>query len=154
MAFRDPGVPSDTLPNGFFNVSRSVGKGGSNDRGDLMLVQLLLKKYYAKIGSVLPEIKPPPGKMVVDGMYGPTTATWIVRFQLLQNPKWTRGIACDGLVDRAKDPWFGSISGTTYTILALNHRLRQLDPQGYERLASDPECPTLLAGELLFNGAD
>jgi hypothetical protein len=150
MAFKDAGVPdAEVLPTGFYNVSRAVGKGSANRKGDVMLVQLLLKLFYDKRKH-----PKPPGKMVVDGLYGPTTATWLIQYQLRENPQWPRGIATDGVVDRAKDPWFGSISETTYTILALNHRLRQVDPQLFNNLALDPMCPPILAGELLFNGPD
>src|SRR5262245_39463901 len=126
MAYRDLNSPDPALDTGFYNVNRAVGKGAPNRRADVMLVQLLLKRYYAKIGAVVPEIRSPAGEMAVDGYYGPITARWIAQFQILQKSKFPAGIATDGVVDRAKAPWVGSISGTTYMILALNHRVRQL----------------------------
>jgi len=153
MAFHDPSNPDpnvDALPTGFYNVNLAVGKGFDNRKGDVMLVQLLLKKFYAK----KKDVKPPPGQMKVDGFFGPITSGWITRFQLQQNPMFPDGVATDGIVDRAKDPWIGTISKTLYTILVLNFWLRKLDVLLFENLAFDPECPPFLKNELIFNGAD
>jgi hypothetical protein len=150
MAYHDPSLPdpeTNVLPTGFYNVNRAVGKGSANRKGDVMLVQLLLKKFYAK----KKDVPPPPGQMKVDGLFGPTTATWIARFQLQQNPLFPNGVATDGVVDRAKDPWVSTISHTLYTILVLNFWLRQTDVLLFENLAFDPECPALLKNELVFN---
>ena len=151
MAFKDSGIPDDdgkVLQSGFFNVGKPVGRGAPNQRGDVMLVQLLLKKFYDKNKDVAA----PGGKMVVDGVPGPTTQRWINTFQRQQNPKFPNGVALDGVVDRAKAPWIATISRTLYTILVLNFYLEQSDPQGLVKLPFDKECPSLLAGELLFNG--
>src|SRR5262245_20174636 len=130
MAYREPGVPDETLPTGFYNLSLPVGKGAKNRPTDVMLVQLLLKLFYAKRKHPVP-----PGNMVVDGIWGPTTASWLLQYQLRDGHNWTpNGLAMDGVVDRAKDPWFGSISQTVYTIVALNQRLRLIDQKLFENL--------------------
>src|SRR5438093_13654079 len=98
MAFKDPAIPDEALPAGFYNVTEAVGKGAKNRKADVMLVQLLLKLFYAKR-----QHPKPPGKMIVDGIYGPTTASWLIQYQLRENPQWPSGIATDGVVDRAKD---------------------------------------------------
>jgi hypothetical protein len=151
MAFRDSGIPDDdgkVLQSGFFNVSMPVGKGGSNQRGDVMLVQLLLKKFYDQHKDV----PAPGGKMVVDGVPGPITQRWINTFQMQQRTKFPDGVAVDGVVDRARKPWISTISRTLYTILVLNFYLEQSDPKGFAQLPFDKECPSFLAGELLFYG--
>lgn len=150
MAYKETETVDSIFPEGFYNVNLPVGKGSKNRSGDVMLVQLLLKKYYSMIGKVKGGYIP-YGNMVVDGLFGPTTSRWIIQFQIRQKPLFTKGIMVDGVVDRARDPWAGTISGTTYTILALNHQVRLLDPQGFAQLHADPECPILLAGEILFN---
>ncbi len=148
MAYRDrtPLVPE--LPTGCYNVNRAVGQGAPNRRDDVMLVQLLLKKIYARNRG----LGTPPGTMVVDGYCGPITLGWIQHFQRQAKAVKQINIATDGIVDRFLGGRHGTISGTVYTILHLNGVIRKDDPGAWEALEDDPDCPLALGQQLLFNG--
>ena len=78
-------------------IHQSVGKGGANNAGDTLYVQLLLSDALARTGH-------PP--IAVDGMCGPKTIAAIVQFQQVS------GLSTDGRVDP---------NGRTIHALQLKH---------------------------------
>jgi peptidoglycan hydrolase-like protein with peptidoglycan-binding domain len=100
----------------------SVGAGGNNKRrSDVQLVQFFLRQFYKSHPEQfkkLPKTKNPDGFVKIDGSFGPQTQGAISTFQNLEKSKGLP-IATDGLVDVPKGI-ISSISGTLYTIIALN----------------------------------
>lgn len=116
MAFEEKG------PGTFYNVEKAVGATGVNLNGDVKLVQYMIKNIYGSQAAGL----------VVDGWIGPTTNSWIKKFQNDMKAKGNK-IATDGLVNRA----FGStssVSKTIYTIVALNACLKSMNPTAFQQL--------------------
>ena len=109
----------------FYNVVHAVGKDSPNQRDDVKLVQILLATVYAKTGT------PPKGTMTVDGICGPITRSWLLKFQ--QDVKSTgRPILVDGRADRVRNrDGRGSISNTFYTLNYLNQGAKSLNPVGW-----------------------
>jgi hypothetical protein len=144
MAFRDLSITHELLPTGLYNVTKAVGKNSANRRDDVLLVQFLLKKFYA----LTPRLTPPTSGIAVDGLFGPTTGRWIAQFQLHANQEGVP-MAMDGVVDRAKRDVESSISRTIYAIVTLNATIRTRDEVFFESLPVNPEAPAELRGVLL-----
>jgi hypothetical protein len=120
MAYLIPSAkPQD--PKGY-NVEQAVGPYAPNAAGDVKLVQYMLKHTYGA----------PAANLKVDGFIGPTTISWIKRFQ-----EDTKKSGVKVLVDSRIDRAFGqvsSISKTVYTILVLNGALLDRNPSAYAAL--------------------
>ena len=103
-----------------YNVEQAVGNKSPNDRGDVRLVQYMLKHYY----------KAP--ELAVDGWIGPVTVGYIKIFQ--QEAK-NQGLYVlqDGRVDRALGN-VASISKSSYTILLLNAALKGRNPGAWAQV--------------------
>jgi len=104
-----------------YTIDQAVGPGCPNQRDDVLLVQHLLRIAWNS-APASPGFRPPEHKqpLIADGAFGPTTARFIKFFQ---EEAIRRGAPCakDGRVDPVRGgSTFGSISGTFYTILALN----------------------------------
>jgi hypothetical protein len=114
-------IDSDFMP-WYYNVTQSVGRGGSNRSDDTMLVQYLLKKAF-EVAKYAPA--KPARDIDVDGQCGPTTTSYIIAFQRRTNQLHPgAGTTLDCLVDHALgDGKTGSISQRVYTIAALNKSL-------------------------------
>ena len=128
MAYVIPSTkPQD--PKGY-NVGQAVGPYAPNASGDVKLVQYMLKHYYG----------PPAANLKVDGYIGPTTISWIKRFQE-DSKKSGVNVLVDSRVDRALGQ-VSSISKTVYTILVLNRGLAVRNPAA---LATLPQHVPLTA---------
>lgn len=126
MGFIDT-APGTRLPV-FYNVVHAVGKQCPNMPDDVKLVQYLLKILYQK----LPPYKKPNGEMKVDGICGPITMNWILKFQLDVSADNPGIIAVDNRVDRIRNKNFvGSINKTQYTLGILNHNAKKLNSEGW-----------------------
>ena len=128
----------------FYNVTDAVGAGTPNRKLDVMLVQYFLKRIYEH-----PEYAPamPQGKMVVDGVCGPITKNWILKFQLDANEEFG-GVALDRRVDRARGGAAGqkkgTISGTFYTVLFMNDAFNDRYPQEFNNPQAMKDAPAEL----------
>lgn len=130
MGFIDSSPESDTTV--FYNVVHAVGKNCPNLRDDVKLVQYLLKIYYEKAGAE----SRPNGTMTVDGVCGPITRNWILKFQLDCNYEYPGEILVDGRVDRIRNKSLkGSISKTFYTLSFLNSSAANYNPEGWAATA-------------------
>jgi len=109
---------SDPSSNKLYNVEQAVGLNAPNAKGDVMLVQYMLKHIY--------------GNLIVDGYIGPITLAAIRRFQ--QDAKnGGAKVLIDGRIDRA----FGqvsSVSHTAYSILLMNFVLAKKNPVAFEAM--------------------
>jgi hypothetical protein len=115
-------------PSVFYNVVHAVGKNCPNIRDDVKLVQYLLKILYDKF----PPNCRPNGNMTFDGLCGPVTRNWIIKFQMDFNADNPGMITIDGRVDRIRNKDFvGSISKTQYTLAVLNKNAAKLNPDGW-----------------------
>jgi hypothetical protein len=104
-----------------YTVDQAVGAGCPNQRADVLLVQHLLAVAWIEVPSSK-GFRPPgeDGPLKVDGIFGPVTARFIKFFQ---EEARRRGAQCaqDSRVDPVTTgKATGSITGTFYTILALN----------------------------------
>jgi len=131
MAFFDSTSNPD-LPT-FFNVTTAVGKGAPNAQDDVALVQYYLLKIYA-----LPGWTRPHGNMTLDGVCGPITSNWILKFQLDVRSNRRTNVLPDGRVDRMLHhpgrTVSSSISGTLYTICDLNRLFQMFYPDDWSVL--------------------
>ncbi len=122
-----------------YNVIYAVGQNAANYFKDVKLVQYCLRAIYAT-----GQYKAPKGNMVVDGICGPTTRTWIKAFQ---NEMVAQGwcMSPDGRVDRA--PANANDHNVTHTITMLNAELKRLNPNAWVMLpASVPVSPGTPSG--------
>jgi hypothetical protein len=107
-----------------YEIDANVGWGMPNNRPDVMLVQFFLKEIMNHPDSRAG--RPPGNDMVVDGLFGNQTETWIRAYQKFAKSKGLR-IAIDGKVHVAPSDYSARMTGGTgYTILHLNatHRRR------------------------------
>ena len=112
--------------NQYFDVTGTVGWGCKNHKDDVMLVQLLLRRYHARRSAQ--GFPTNPALIVkVDGIFGDKTAGAIVSYQ-------SRGAnVVDGKVDPGK---------TTIRSLNVMYKSDYLQFQGKPFL--DPDAPPLL----------
>lgn len=130
----DPKLPT------FYNVTQSVGQGCPNMNEDVMMVQFFLERIYAagKMGTT------PKGKMKIDGVFGPITRNWVLKFQL-DCLNAGKNVYPDAIVDSAKTGTMdSSITQTRYTIIYLNGYLMVDDPILYSSLPVNPNVPPKL----------
>ena len=117
MAFVIPSTnPQDPKA---YNVGQAVGPNATNAPGDVRLVQYMLRHFYG----------PAAANLKIDGFIGPTTISFIKRFQE-DSKKAGVNVLVDSRIDRALGQ-VSSISKTTYTILLLNRALRDRNPGAY-----------------------
>lgn len=126
MGFIDSSPEADTKI--FYNVVHAVGKNCPNMSDDVKLVQYLLKIYYEQAS---PDCRP-NGTMTVDGVCGPITRNWILKFQFDCSADYPGEVLVDGRIDRIRNQsLYGSISKTIYTLSFLNSSAANYDPKGW-----------------------
>lgn len=135
MGFIDTSERPDYLPV-FHNVVHAVGKHCPNMRDDVKLVQYLLIAFYDKAQYHASGVyTKPKGAMKVDGVCGPVTLNWILKFQLDVNTRYPVTVAADNRVDRVRNKNLeGSISGLLYTLAVLNRLVLRVNPEAYVML--------------------
>jgi hypothetical protein len=122
----DPNLPV------FYNVIHAVGKQCPNVRDDVKLVQYLLMSFYERALPVSAIYTKPKGDMKVDGICGPVTLNWILKFQLDVNQRHPGTVAADNRVDRVRNKdLVGEISGTVYTLAVLNRFTLKVNPEAW-----------------------
>lgn len=147
MAFKDT-LEFEELPI-FYNINFAVGDNAPNMKEDVMLVQFFLREVYKGRTSFDPAEKPPRGEMKVDGVCGPITKNWLLKFQLdIRN----RGssIYADKRADKVKGV-VSSISQTIYTLIFLNAGVKKVRPD-FENLESAPDVPNELRPAFRMGG--
>jgi hypothetical protein len=124
----------------FYNLSKTVGRGGFNWEEDTMVVQFFLQRMYltGKLGPA------PKGNMTVDGICGNITKNWILKFQL-DSQRAGANIFVDGTVSSAENRSLdASITRTRYTIIYLNAGVKKNEPFLYNNLESHQAVPPKL----------
>lgn len=122
----DPDLPM------FYNVVRAVGKQCPNVGDDVKLVQYLLIAFYDKAQASSPVYSRPKGHMTVDGICGPVTLNWILKFQLDVNTRHPGTLAADNRVDRVRNKnLIGSFTNTAYTLAVLNKFVKKINPSAF-----------------------
>lgn len=130
MGFIDNSTDPD-LPV-FYNLVHAVGKQCPNKSNDVKLVQYLLIAFYDKALSSSNVYTKPKGNLTIDGVCGPVTLNWILKFQLDVNTRYPGTVAADNRVDRVRNKDFkGSFSGTIYTLAVLNKFTQKVNQQAY-----------------------
>lgn len=131
---KDPRLPY------FYNLSRAVGNGCLNWEEDTMVVQFFLQRMY-RTGKLGPA---PKGNLKVDGIFGPITRNWILKFQL-DSKNIGANIFPDGVVSTAIDGNLdASFTKTRYTIIYLNAGVKKNEPFLFNNLGTHPEVPPKL----------
>ncbi len=133
-----------------YSGDKSVGRGGVNAREDVLLVQFFLRVVMED--SPKSEGYRPPNEtpITIDGNCGPQTIRYILYFQQEGNRRNPDGqTTVDGVIDPVVGAkLIGSISGTFYTILALNANYRHRRPGMLNDIRKDVLCPPELANAL------
>lgn len=130
----------------FYNIEKSVGKGGINSSEDVLLVQFFL----SEIAKVPPHPIPPPVvPLTVNGMATPLLNDWIDWFQKAVI-KAGKGSSKDGRIDPAI-PHNGSMYTSTGTIVVLNASYRLRFSASHDALEKAPNCPGLLRSKFTAN---
>lgn len=130
----------------FYNVDRSVGKGGVNSSDDVLLIQFFL----SEIGKVPPHPIPPPSTpLVVNGIANQTLNEWILWFQNAVK-KVGKVVTVDGRIDPAQIH-NGSRYGGQGTMAHLNVTYRNRFRAAHDALELASNCPGQLAGKFAAN---
>jgi hypothetical protein len=131
----------------FYNIEKSVGKGGVNNSEDVLLVQYFL----SQIGKMPPHPLPPPGiPLTVNGVVTPLLYDWIDWFQKCVK-KIGKPIVTDGKIDPAK-VYGGSIRGGNGTIVHLNATYRNRFRMPHNALETAPGFPPALGAKFADDG--
>lgn len=147
MAFKDT-LNFAELPI-FYNLNMAVGDNAPNMKEDVMLVQFFLREVYKGRTAFDPPETSPKGEMKVDGVCGPVTKNWLLKFQLDIRSRGS-SIYADKRADKVTGV-VSSISKTIYTIIFLNAGVKKIRPD-FEDLASAPDVPNELRPALRMGG--
>ena len=116
----------------FYNVVHAVGKQCPNVRDDVKLVQYLLIAFYDKAISSSSIYTRPKGDMKVDGICGPVTLNWILKFQLDVNQRHPGTVVADNRMDRVRNRNLkGSFTGKAYSLAVLNRFVAKINPEAF-----------------------
>ena len=110
----------------FIKIKHSVGKGGSNWRDDVQMIQFLLNVAHLDTRNqfVMPSI------LVMDGICGPKTLNGILAYQNQKKRSMFPSIAVDGLVSATHQAAFlGQHSFGFSTLYNLNWDFLQAAPR-------------------------
>jgi hypothetical protein len=127
-----------------YTVDHAVGTACPNKRDDVLLVQ-----FFLKVNAEGPQKAKytPPGKppITCDGNWGPTSQAYLNKYiaeNSAANP--TSPLTKDGRVDPVVGGKpTGSISGNTYTILALNASFKNVrGVPAMLDITTDPKFPS------------
>jgi hypothetical protein len=129
----------------FYNLDRSVGKGGANRRDDVLLVQYLLKTSANVPGKFLAAVGGPPP---VAGVWGDVDD---ILLGMVQSHWAERGTAT--FQDRRVDPVplhqvSTPIHHAQYKILTLNVIYQSLRSSDYPKMADATDCPPELKSQI------
>jgi hypothetical protein len=141
-------VPKDRF---MYTVHRDVGIGRPNERQDVLLAQVLLRRIYPSGGAPLGP------KLTVDGVFGPATHYWILYALVESIDRFGAGLKW------LSSPQFGSERGNIWApemnqvaqfadagmMGYLNQRFREVEPHAFERLEQDPQVPPELQRALI-----
>ena len=109
----------------FMKIGHSVGKGGSNRHGDVLLIQYILNTIHLDTGSDFCL----PGILVMDGLCGPKTLSAILAYQTYKSSVWPL-FKIDGLVSATNQAGFiGPQSAGFSTLYSLNWDYMQALPR-------------------------
>ena len=124
-----PGLPGYVPPTPSKQNTQSKSYPCPNLPDDTRLVQYLLKSFY----DALPSLTKPKGEMKVDGICGPITNNWILRFQLDANQYSGEPlIIVDNRVDRVINRnLVGSVGNKKYTLAVLNYYVKEYNPNAW-----------------------
>jgi hypothetical protein len=163
MAFRDTAKDFvDTLPkhrdNIFYNTDGFVGppnvpgnhRGNRNNTDDVMLVQHFLKIIARNPTKFKKPFKPPKKfpTMRVDGIYGDTTAHWIIAFQQHLHTIG-RPVLVDGVVDKVLNGLAHSPNNFVWTNVMLNVTMGQVTgDEGWDAWWKEPDVPAALRAKV------
>src|SRR5262245_32764554 len=133
--------PADPKLPMFFNVTASVGQGGSNSNSDdIFLVQFYLRATAEATTATKPggeERRQRALKVPLSGSCDALTIDGIRAWQ--EGAKQDHpGTVVDGKVSVAQGYLYG---GTMWTIVHLNAAYRSLFPGTWPRLQNHPKCP-------------
>ncbi|MGH9901183.1 MAG: hypothetical protein ACRD68_05005 [Pyrinomonadaceae bacterium] len=131
----------------FYNVASAVGQYCPNKPDDTRLVQYMLFHFYKHFPAAKPN-----GYLSIDGLCGPATINWILRFQLDVRASG-HSVYADKRADRCRNAGgVGSITGTVYTILWLNHALKSYDRAAFNMIPQ--QVPLTPVGSVPPPGVD
>jgi hypothetical protein len=128
----------------FYNLDEAVGPKAPNRTADVMLVQFFLREL-ARDPMISPQTRPKT-PLNVDGIFGASTAQWILWFQNAMNAKFVGTVHADGRVDPARGTYRqkSTISHTQYTIVNLNATYRHRYKSSHNALEDDLKVPHVL----------
>ena len=127
----------------FYNVDAAVGRGCSNQRQDVLLIQYLLKESNKTPGFA--DVQTGAGftqdAMQISGTWDQYWGGYLSNFVLTLQRRG-RPVVRDTRVDPVVAGHVeGPIHHMPYTILWLNRGYRDLRPADYERMSEVADCP-------------
>jgi hypothetical protein len=138
-----------------YDVDAAVGPGASNRRDDVLLVQFFLFELYSEVAELKKRdpfgdaVRKKKREALVDGIFGPFTAAWILDVQRFIKSKG-RTVHVDGRVDPSRSSYDkkSTITRTTYTIVHLNSAFRRRHMLQHDHLDRHPRIPAELKVKL------
>ena len=129
-----------------FLVDQAVGRGAPNKTDDVFLVQFFLRVASQPGGGKTGFQPPGEDPLVIDGIFGNHTQTYISFYQQEVNRReGTKLVETDGRIDPIVPGQLkGAITGTFYTILSLNAAYRTRRGNG-TKIETDPLFPAVLS---------
>jgi hypothetical protein len=145
-------TPSGGLFAVMYSVDQPVGVASPNRREDVLLVQFFLARNRDQDAAGRPGFIP-PGRppIVVDGVFGPTTAAHLTFFQTESNNRTAPRIRVDGRVDPLEGKLLGSHTASLLTMAVLNFEYLNRQGKGFHsNISIDPLFPAGLKSSLFM----
>ena len=125
----------------FYNLDKPVGRGKSNIRDDVTLVQFFLTNIRRHPELLLGGLKAPNSDLRITGVFDNATHDWIVAFQTAVKGGFQPHMLVDGIVDPARGytSQQTTITHSTYSIVLLNNAYETRNQELFSHIWDDKD---------------
>jgi len=125
----------------FYNLDKPVGRGKSNIRDDVGLVQFFLNNIRKNPQLLLGSFKAPASQLKVTGVFDNATHDWIIAFQTAVKGAFQPNMLIDGIVDPARGytSQQTTITHSLYCIALLNNAYESSNKDLFSHIWDDSD---------------